>query len=51
MNGKYSLNRLKEAKLIGGPQVGYLNLSQKGKQNRYWRSMEGGNWVEEGRQG
>ena len=25
-----------------------LNLSQKGKQNRYQSSVEGGNWVEEG---
>jgi hypothetical protein len=26
-----------------------VSLSQKEKQNRYWRLMEGGNWVEEGK--
>ena len=24
-----------------------MDISQKRKQNRYWRSVEGGNWVEE----
>jgi hypothetical protein len=28
-----------------GPRLGWFNLSQKGKQKRYWRVMEGGNWV------
>ena len=41
-------NRPKEVKSQGGSKEGWLNLSQKGKQNRYWTLMEGGNWLEKG---
>jgi hypothetical protein len=36
------------SQVIRRVQGGWLNLSQKGDQNRYQRSMEEGNWVEEG---
>lgn len=39
--------RPKEAKQHGGYRGGCLNFSQKGKQNIFWRLMEGGNWMEE----
>ena len=37
------IDRPKEAKQLREFKGGWLNLSQKGKQNRYWKSMEENN--------